>query len=100
MFMQVQMIARASGPFGELSRKSKLDTPKYPRDYLNHLVEIGVAVVTIADKPEPALEYKAEKKSISKVKTGSSSPAAQVSQKKTSTSQKGITSSQSIPTTK
>lgn len=80
--MEVQMIARASGPFGELNRKARLSNPQYPRDYLEHLVKIGVAVVTIADKPEPPMEYK-QKKSIEPEKTGSSSQVAPVSQKKT-----------------
>lgn len=86
--MQVQMIARASGPFGELHRKQFLDTPNYPKDYLEHLVELGVARLTIQDKPEPPMEYKAEKKSIDPKKTGSSSPAGQASQKKTPISRK------------
>lgn len=98
--MQVQMIARASGPFGELNRKQRLDTPSYPRDYLKHLVDIGVAEITIEDKPEPAIQYKAEKKSSDQMKNGSSSQAAPASQKKTLSLRKAKTSSQSTPTTK
>lgn len=98
--MEVQMIARASGPFGELNRKQRLASPKYPNDYLKHLVEIGVAKVLVEDKPEPAIEVKAEKKSIVERKSGFASPAAPASQKEMSLKPKDSTASPSIPTTK
>lgn len=97
--MEVVMLARASGPFGELNRKQKLSTPKYPREYLLHLVDIGVAIATIEDKPEPPVQYK-EKKSMNQEKPGSVSPAAPVSQKKMSKKQKYSQQLQSTQTIK
>ncbi|MFW0776219.1 MAG: hypothetical protein ACN2B6_00675 [Rickettsiales bacterium] len=98
--MEVQMVARASGPFGELNRKQRLASPKYPNDYLKHLVDIGVATVLVEDKPEPAIEVKAEKKSTVKKRSGSASPAAQASQKEMSLKPKGLTASPLTQTTK
>ena len=98
--MEVQMIARASGPFGELNRKQRLASPRYPNDYLKHLVKIGVATVLVEDKPEPAIEIKAEKKSTVERKSGSASQAGQASQKEMLLKPKVSTASQSTQTTK
>lgn len=98
--MEIQMTARATGPFGELNRKRRLDSTSHPREYLKHLVAIGVAVVTIEDKPEPAIEYKAEKKSLEPAKQSSSSPVAPPLPKKMSKKLKAMMSSRSTPTTK
>lgn len=77
------MTARATGPFGELSRKARLDSEKYPVEYLQHLVEIGVAEVTIAHRIEPQIEVKAEKKPLESAPQLSVSRPAPRSRKKT-----------------
>jgi hypothetical protein len=94
------MTARVSGPFGEIKRNHRVATPNYPREYLKHLVEIGVARVIVDDKPEPSIDVKAEKKSTDEKTASSSSQAVPLSQKKILKKLKDSISSQSTPTTK
>jgi hypothetical protein len=98
--MEIQMTARISGPFGEINRNHRIHTPTYPREYLKHLVEIGVARVLVDDKPEPSIDVKAEKKSTEKKTASSSSQVAPQSQKTILKRLRISTPSRSTPTTK
>lgn len=60
--MEVFTIARATGPYGEINKRCRLTSDKYPVEYLKHLVEIGVARVEVEHAIEPVLEVKEGKK--------------------------------------
>jgi len=59
--MEVEIVARASGPFGELNRRQRITSDNVPVEYLRHLVEIGVARVLIDHRVEQKIETKQKK---------------------------------------
>lgn len=73
--MIIEMIGRASGPYGELNRRQRLDSSEIPIAYLQHLADIGVARVIEA----PQLSSKSEVKKKEKVLRSSASQPAQAS---------------------
>jgi len=88
--MEIEITARATGPYGELSRRQRFTDKDMPQSYLNHLVDIGVAKYIVNHKVEKKLETKVvEVEAPLSKKTLSASQPDPASQEKTPKKRRG-----------
>jgi len=91
--MEIEITARATGPYGELNRRQRITDRDMPASYLNHLVDIGVARYVVQHRIEKKIETKTvePKKEAIEVtkKTSSASQPAQALPEKTPKKRRG-----------